>query len=514
MKVLYVCSEVAPYAKSGGMADVAQALPAALQKAGAEVMVVMPLYACVDREKYKLTCKFKASCVHMGAREEWFSVYYTDQPNGVPTYFVEYGNFFNRYGMYADEHFRSYGDNGWRYAFFSRAALQTAQDLGFRPDIVNVNDWMTCLIPYYLKRQGGDFFAGSKSVLTIHNLGHHGIFPAELMHYAMIDGWDFNPNAFEAYGQINLMKGGITFADKINTVSPTYARETLTPQYGCGLHDYLRRREADYVGILNGIDSSWVPLYDSLLPIRYGATDYKGAKASVKRDIQRQFGLEEKADVPLFACINRFVEQKGVAILPEAVERSLQTMSCQFLFVSNGEKSAEDAFGRSLPARFPGRIAAYIGYKEPLAHLVNAAADFYLMPSLYEPCGLNQMYAQAAGSLPIVRATGGLDDSVEQYDEIAGAGTGFKFNAFTGGALFDTMGWAVSTYYDRPRHMDAMIRQSMTKDTSWGAATVKYLSLYNQALGEDKTPRISLVAKPTAVVAEAEAEPEEQSKAA
>ncbi|MCL2672825.1 MAG: glycogen synthase [Alphaproteobacteria bacterium] len=485
MRVLFITSEVDPYAKSGGLADVTQALPRALNRNGVDARVIMPLYSCVDRQRFNLKLLYQASCVQMGGKEEWFSVYHTSEPNGTVTYFIEYNNYFGRAGLYNGVDFRDYPDNAQRFAFFCRAALQTAKDLGFRPDVVHAHDWMTGFVPYYLKKERDPFFENARSVFTIHNLGfgHQGVFSPDIMAYCRLDHADFVPECFEALGQVNLMKMAINTADKITTVSPTYAREILTPEYGCGLEKYLQARADDLSGILNGIDiQNWTPNEGRHLTMPYGVENYRDGKAANKNQLQRDWGLNVNPNVPIFGWVNRLSTQKGLDIMMGAVEKAMGNMDCQFVMHSSGEKWAENTL-KEWSVKYPGKIGVKLGfYKNEIAHQIKAGGDFYLMPSLYEPCGLNQMYSQAFGTLPVVRETGGLADSVDSYNEHYGVGTGFKFKDPTQDALYNTVGWAVSTYYDRPHHMDNMIRQSMSKDSSWGNASHKYIGLYDKAV--------------------------------
>ena len=285
---------------------------------------------------------------------------------------------------------------------------------------------------------------------------------------------------------MNLMKAGICYADKITTVSPHYAEEILGPIGSNGLHMYLEARRNDLVGILNGCDTKvWNPATDKYIPANYDLNSYKDGKAFNKKVLQNMFLLEENPNVPVFGFIARLTPQKGIDLLAPVVERVINSMACQIVFLGSGEEWAQWYFG-GLPARYPGRIGAYIGYSEDKSHLIEAGSDFFLMPSIYEPCGLNQMYSQLYGTLPIVRATGGLDDTVSNYSEQAGMGTGFKFWDISTDALYNTIGWANATYYDRKDDMHNMIRESMIKDYSWEKACAKYIRLYRDMLPFDR----------------------------
>lgn len=483
IKVLFVASEIAPYAKTGGLADVSSALPIALEEKGLNVISVMPLYSKIDREKYALEKVMDMACVHMGNCEEWYSVYHTTKPFGNHVYFIEFNKYFDRAGIYHDSN-GEYSDNPYRYAFFCRAAMQLAKDLEFQPDIIHTNDWQTAFIPYYLKCGEDAFFWGTRSVLTIHNIGYQGNFDASVLDYAKIYLNDFNATAFESFGRLNILKGGLAFADKITTVSPTYAQEIMGPIGSSGLHDLLRSRSADLCGILNGIDMNvWNPEIDTLIPKQYNIKTYKAGKKANKKALQKMFDLNDAPNIPLFAFIGRFAAQKGLGLLAGAIENAVNSMVCQVVILGSGDEDAQWYFG-GLPAKYSGRVGAYIGYDEIRSHLIEAGSDFFLMPSLYEPCGLNQLYSQVYGTLPIVRATGGLDDTIEQYNEETGTGTGFKFYDIDPHALYNTMGWAVSTYFDRPKHMESMIKQAMKKDYSWSISAELYIGIYKELSGK------------------------------
>jgi starch synthase len=319
------------------------------------------------------------------------------------------------------------------------------------------------------------------SLLTIHNIGYQGKYPSS--HYEYIGlGWpNFEPDILEDYGQINFLKGGIHYADLVNTVSPTYANETRTPGGGMGLAPYLNNKGDRYIGILNGVDyTHWDPSADPLIPAAYSATDLAG-KSVCKRALQDRMGLQVEPQVPLVGVISRFAHQKGLDVLAQVVDGVLQQMVVQFAVLGSGDPALETFFG-ALPGRYPGRAASVIGYDNELAHWIEAGADFFLMPSRYEPCGLNQLYSLRYGTLPIVRATGGLADTVEQYDQSTAAGTGFKFWDLTAQALHDTIGWAVSTYFDRPHHLLQLVRRAMSRDFSWEQSALGYQAAYLRAM--------------------------------
>ncbi|MCS7325079.1 MAG: glycogen synthase GlgA [Anaerolineae bacterium] len=482
MNVLFVAAECAPYAKTGGLADVVGALPRFLRALGHEVIVVMPRYRSIDAARHGLRWFHAPMGVWMGDTEEWCAVH-TASNRGVPVYFVESQKYFDRWGLYHDERFNDYADNPRRFGFLTRAALQLCKDIGFKPDIVHAHDWHTALAPAYLKvwHWNDPLLGSAASVLTIHNLAYQGKYPAYHLDYLGLQWSNFTPDKFEDHGAINFLKGGIVYADLVTTVSPTYARETRTPEGGFGLAPYLNAKGDDYLGILNGCDYEvWNPETDPLIPARYSAEDLRG-KAVCKRALQARMHLEVADDIPIVGVVSRFVEQKGLHLLAQCIEGIVQNMRVQFAILGSGDPTLEHVFG-TLPARYPGRIGSYIGYNEELAHWIEAGADFFLMPSLYEPCGLNQMYSLRYGTLPIVRATGGLEDTVMQYDERSGEGTGFKFYEASAHAVYYTVGWAISTYYDRPHHMQRLIRNAMAQDFSWERSARAYEAAYARAI--------------------------------
>jgi starch synthase len=487
LNILVVASEVYPFAKVGGLADVVGSLCAALRSFGHDVRIVMPRHRCVDLASVNARCVLAPMGVWMGDGEEWCAVHEAQGSGGVPVYFIEHQAYFDREGLYHDNAMSDYDDNPRRYGFLSRAALQLCKDIGFRPDIVHAHDWQTALTPAYLKlwHWNDRLLGGAASVLTIHNIAHQGIYPNSHMGYLGLGWHNFTEDKFESYDRINFLKGGIHFADGITTVSPTYAREITTPFGGFGLAPYLSSRGTDFRGITNGIDYDvWNPQTDPLIPAHYSAESTAGKK-ECKRQLQTAFDLHGDEKVALIGVVGRFVEQKGFGLIARTIERIRRDMIVQFVILGSGEGHYESYFG-DLPRRYGGSIGSYIGFDNRRAHLIEAGCDFFLMPSLFEPCGLTQMYSQRYGTLPIVRATGGLDDTVDQYDESTGGGTGFKFWDATEDALYYTVGWAVSTFYDRPHHIEGMVRRGMERDFSWQHQTHEYEITYHQAIARKK----------------------------
>ena len=480
-KIAFIASEMTPFVKTGGMGDVVGSLPIALTKNGnIKVCAVLPLYPHVKYTQMGLRKITENNCVQMGNCQEFFSVHCSDFIPNVRTYFIEFNKYFARAGVYSDPRTgQGYEDNGYRYAFFNRAALQVLKDVGFCPDIVHLHDWQTGIIPYYIKKDNDPFFARTKSLLTIHNLPYQGRFSADLVPYAKIAWEDFHQNAFEDYGCVNFLKAGIRFADKLNTVSPNYAREILTPAFGAGLDFLLRERQKDLSGILNGINTDlWNPTKDLIIPQNYTLETFSEGKQENKKELCAHFNLASHKK-PIFSMSVRLAEQKGIKILSECIEPILNTMECQFAIMGQGEHWAQNYFA-SLPAKYPGKIGVKIGFEPDVEHLMDAGGDFSLVPSLYEPCGLKQMVSQVYGALPIVRSTGGLEDTVVNYNEYYGVGTGFKFFDISSSALYNTIGWANATYYDRPEHIKTMRSWAMRQNYSWNNSSLAYSQLYQQ----------------------------------
>jgi len=482
MKIAMIASECVPYVKTGGLADVVGALPAALQALGHDVIVILPRYSMIDYRKHGLRPTLGPLGVWMGNTEEWCSVHIAEN-SSPPVYFIEANKYFDRYGLYHDADFNDYLDNARRFGFFTRAALQLCKDLNFAPDIVHAHDWQTALAAAYLKIwHWNDLLLGkAASALTIHNIAYQGVYNAEAYEYLGLRQENFVGEKFEDHGRINFLKGGVVYADVVNTVSPSYANETRTPVGGAGLAPYLNNKGESYGGILNGCDYlRWDPALDPFIAARFSTDDMKG-KAVCKRALQTRMGLTVDETIPVLGVVSRLVGQKGLDLLAGAIENILADMRVQFVILGAGEKNLEAYYGQ-LPGRYPGRVGSYIGYDDELSHQIEAGSDFFVMPSIYEPCGLNQMYSLKYGTLPIVRATGGLDDTVQQYDEQSGLGTGFKFWEPSPWAIYYAVGWAVSTYYDRPQHLQQMRRAAMMQDYSWERSAEAYVKMYERAI--------------------------------
>jgi starch synthase len=487
LKILFIASEMVPFAKVGGLGDVVGSLSAALASRGHDVRVALPRYRCIDLSAVGAKACLEPLGVWMGNVEEWCSVYMCNSPATTPVYLIEHKAYFDREGLYHDNAMRDYDDNPRRFGFLCRAALQLCKNLPFIPDVVHVNDWQTALTTAYLKVWHGNDpqLRDAASLLTIHNAAYQGIYPKLFYDYLGLGWHNFNENAFETHDRINILKGGIAFADYITAVSPTFAREIRQPSGGFGLAPYFERRGDDLEGILNGIDYSvWNPGIDPKIPAHYSTAAPQGKK-KCKHKLQEQFGLAVDDTIPVFGAIGRFVDQKGFGLITQVIERVLGEMRAQFVILGEGARDLESFF-YDLPGRSGRSAGSYIGFDDERAHLINAGSDFFLMPSQWEPCGLNQMYAQRYGTLPIVRAVGGLDDTVINYDEAAGSGTGFKFHEFSAQALYYTIGWAVSTWYDRPLHIKKMVASAMRQDFSWESSAAHYEHAYAKAIANKK----------------------------
>jgi len=476
-------SEVVPFAKSGGLADVVGVLPKALRALGHDVRVVMPRYYIVDKDKYNLKPLDGELGVPMGSMgEAWSAVYEGVLPNSdVPVYFIEHEGFFGRKGLY-DENGEGYPDNDNRFIFFSKAVMQLAKKLHFRPDVIHANDWHTAPIPVLLNTTYAHDanFENTGTLLTIHNLQHQGKFYKGAMDILGV-GWEhFNANELEEYDGINLLKGGIVHADAINAVSKKYAQEIRTAEFGWGLNGLINDKAYKLYGILNGVDyDEWSPSVDKWIPQTFDSNNLEG-KAVCKEALQKAFNLPVRKDVPLIGLVGRLAEQKGITLLSAAIW-NLMEMEIQIVLLGTGEKWAEHFFS-DVASKYPDKFACYIGYKEDLAHQIEAGSDMFLMPSLFEPCGLNQIYSLSYGTLPIVRATGGLDDTIQNYDSATMSGTGFKFYDATPEALTGTVKWAVDIWYHEKEGFEKVRQNAMQQRFDWAEAAQGYEDLYRHII--------------------------------
>ncbi len=487
LNILLVSSEVEPFAKTGGLADVSSALPKALKELGHEVRIMMPRYRFISEWKFKLhdIIRLKDIPIPVGKSEELANVkssFISNLKDKVQVYFLDNAKYFGRDGTYQSPGGKKdYKDNDERFVFFARGVLETLKRLGWQPDIIHCNDWQTGLIPAYLKTLYAEdpFFKSVKTVFTIHNMAYQGAFPAESYAKSLLPANLFTPEGVEAYGKFNFLKTGIFFSDVITTVSPRYAQEICdSPELGCGLNGLLSSRRKDLHGIINGIDyQAWNPSTDDSIFRKYDTKSIE-AKADNKKALAERFGLDYQPSTPMIGAIARLVDQKGFDLVLEVFD-DLMKMNVHFVLVASGEKSLEKKF-EQLRKKYPKQFGIFIGFDEKLAHLVEAGSDMILMPSRYEPCGLNQMYSMRYGTVPIVRATGGLEDTVDDYTG-NGKGTGFKFTQFDGKELLKTLQRALKTY-EQSEEWKKLIRNGMQQDFSWENSARKYVSLYKELL--------------------------------
>jgi starch synthase len=484
LNILIVASECVPFAKTGGLADVVGILPKFLKKMGHDVRVVMPRYYKVDKSKLKPVENAMPLGVPMGIiGEQWCGVYEGNLPNSdVPVYFIDHEVYYGRDTLYNNEAGEGFLDNDNRFVFLSRASLQLAKAISFKPDVVHANDWHTAAAPVFLNTlyKEDPFFDAAASVLTIHNMQYQGQFYEGLMDVLGVGWRHFTYLELEQNDCVNLLKGGIYHANMVNTVSVGYKNETMTPQYGYGLEGVMCDRAAFYVGILNGMDyEEWNPATDKYLAANYDISDMVG-KPICKADVQKLMGLPVNDKIPLFGVVSRLVDQKGVHLLADAFEW-IMGLDVQFVMLGEGDAVWHEFF-RAMAAKYPQKFAVRIGYDNALAHKIEAGADFFVMPSVFEPCGLNQMYSLRYGTPPIVRATGGLDDTVENFDEKHKTGSGFKFHDETAAALYNTIGWANYTYYNDKDGLDTLRQNGMKLRFTWDESAKKYEQLYLDAI--------------------------------
>ncbi|HTY77103.1 MAG TPA: glycogen synthase GlgA [Candidatus Bathyarchaeia archaeon] len=481
LRILVAASEAAPLAKTGGLGDVMGALPRALRGLGHDVRIFMPRHRGVEAHASEIRTIVPRLAVPLGDRMVEGALQEAETPAGVPVYFLAQDQYFDRDGLYGTAD-GDYWDNCERFVFFCRGALESLIELadGWRPQVIHCNDWQTGLIPVYLKTLYRDHpvLGTLASVLTIHNLAYQGVF----WHYDMAMtglGWDlFTPAGLEFYGKINLLKGGLVFSDLLTTVSRTYAEEIRTPELGNGLDGVLEERAADLHGVVNGIDYElWNPAKDPALPRPYSADEPEG-KAACRETLRRELGLED-APGPIVAMVARLVEQKGLDLVLAGLSSMLDA-GCQVVLLGSGEPHLEEAWAHAAE-RHPGRVAVRLGYDTALASRIYGGADCFLMPSRYEPCGLGQLIALRYGAVPIVRRTGGLADTVKEFDATRRSGTGFLWDAFEADAMVDAVRRAAGAHR-RPELWSALVRNGMTEDFSWDASAREYALLYKKVL--------------------------------
>ncbi|MCF0234018.1 MAG: glycogen synthase [Thermoguttaceae bacterium] len=515
MHILFAASEATPYSKTGGLADVCSALPKALAKLGRKVSIVTPLYKCV-RDYFEKSAERLIPLrgvelnVRIGDQFKKASVRHAKMTDAdVDVYFIEHDAYFYRDGLYNFQGV-DYGDNCERYSFFSNAVLELIRTLNLDVDVVHANDWQTALVPALLdtkyksrsrfsderpmffqarpRLQGASFANGGeienpfdkiKSVVTIHNMRHQGRFWQGAVPLTGMDWSYFTFDKMEFYGQLNLLKTGLVFSDAITTVSPSYAEEIKTEYFGEKLQGVLCQREADLCGILNGVDlDEWNPATDEFIPANYDVNTVFEQKPICKAALQKEFGLTQDPNVPLFGVVSRFDPQKGLDLVAEAAAELIEREGAQIAILGSGEQKLTDRF-TELARRYPNNFGLCAKFSVELAHLVEAGADIFLMPSRYEPCGLNQMYSLRYGTLPVVRETGGLQDSVVAYNKYTGEGTGFRFTNMNADEMANCVLDACEVFWTDKDAWIKLQRQAMETDFSWSRAAGAYMDMYH-----------------------------------
>lgn len=485
MKILMVSAEAVPFAKTGGLADAISALAITLSNMGHDVKIVIPRYYKIDRSKLKKLDEPMG--IPIGGGEVWSAVYEAPMPEceKLKVYFIDHEQAFGRDGIYGVPSETDFHDNPYRFSILCHGAFQLARKLQWIPDIIHCHDWSACPSLVFLKHiYRYQDFKNTAGVLTIHNLGYQGQYSKDNFVSFGIDWGLYYGAGFERNGGINLLQAGITCADMITTVSPTYAKEIQTLEGGFGLDGLLRVRSDVVRGILNGVDlRSWNPATDKRIPQNYTFKTIE-KKAVNKKVLQEKMGLEIADDIPIFGIITRLAEQKGIAELFAPTYGCMYNMcnnlKIQVVVLGSGEAWCQNEIN-VLQSKL-SNFRAYIGYDENLSHLIEAGSDFFIMPSQYEPCGLNQIYSLLYGTLPIVRRTGGLADTVENYNEQTGEGTGFMFDQLTPDAVYNTCGWATYTYYNKKDHIRKMQKTGMSKTFTWDKSAKAYLETYNEAI--------------------------------
>lgn len=478
MKILLASSEVVPYIKTGGLGDVAGTLLNEYRKTGNEAAAILPLYKKIKKsaKDFKLLPLNKEITVPLGNSLEKGRLWKGKTPEGADVYFIENRKFYDRDELYSTSK-GDYPDNASRFIFYSRGVLEALKALKFKPDIIHCNDWHTGLIPVYLKTLYKDEFSKTATLMTIHNLGYQGIFKKSAMPLTGLAQALFNIDGLEFYGNINFLKAGILFADIITTVSSNYAKEILTPEYGFGLDGVLKKRRDCLYGIINGIDySEWNPEEDNFIPAKYSKDDLSG-KVICKKSLQKEHGLTE-ANIPLIGMVTRLTSQKGLDIVADAMDTIIES-GAQMIILGKGDESLHRLFS-GFQKKYNKKLSVTIDFDNALAHKIYAGSDIFLMPSKYEPCGLGQLIALRYSTIPVARKTGGLLDTIKEYNPSKGIGTGFLFTRYSYKELIKTVNRA-KEFFNTNRHWMKIQRNAMSMDFSWSHSAQEYLSLYQKA---------------------------------
>jgi starch synthase len=487
LKILVVSPEAVPFAKTGGLADVAGALPKALAGLGHSVKLVLPLYALVDRKKYKLEEIQHGLSAEVAGRTELFNLYQDVSENRpFETWFIEHPGFFNRPELYRDPSTgNDWADNDERFILFSKAVLESCRKANFMPDIIHCNDWQSGLIPALMKVDPGyKDFSDIATLFSLHNIAYQGNFPSSTFGKLGLDWSLFAPGAgFEFWNNISFLKAGVWYTDIINTVSKRYAQEIQSSnEYGYGFEGMLKERTEDLYGVLNGIDDDiWNPAKDDLIPAKFNPDDLSG-KEKCKAALRKEAKLPAvRRDVPIIGIISRLADQKGFDLIAEVADSILE-LDLQIVILGTGDQKYHDLF-KSLQEKYPKKLSVTLGFDNKLAHLIEAGSDMFLMPSRYEPCGLNQMYSLKYGTIPIVRETGGLADTIENANPARGKGTGFVFRNYDAKEMLNSIKFAVEVFKDK-NIWEVMMLRGMRQDFSWKASGAKYVELYLKAIAK------------------------------
>ena len=479
LKICFVSSEITPFAKTGGLADVSGALGKYIGKLGHDIRLIMPLYSSIDLSAYAFQkVDFAQNCeISFGHRRLYYDAWTTKLPGSeTDVYFIHCPEMFHRSSIYTDD-----ADESIRFALLSRVSIELCQRMNWAPDIFHANDWQAALVPLYLKTlyAWDHLFKNAKSVLTIHNIGYQGHFSADTINMLNLSAYYSYFDAHDLYnGVLNFMKTGLMHAHHLTTVSPTYAREIQTREYGEVLDGILRMRSGDLSGILNGVDyEEWNPESDNNIPFRYSQKQMAGKEKNKKKLLQ-QVGLKYKKDIPLVGMITRLVAQKGLDLFEGVVDGLLQQFEFKLVLLGSGEEEYERYF-YYLQLNFPEKVVFYQGYDYPFSHLIEAGCDIFLMPSRYEPCGLNQIYSLKYGTIPVVRKTGGLADTVKPYNWKTQQGTGFVFSDYSKEGFRWALESALKTY-DKKSAWKKLVNNAMGEDYSWEKQVPEYLEVYNK----------------------------------
>ena len=478
-KILFTASECVPFIKTGGLADVVGSLPKYFDKSKYDVRVILPKYTIIDKQYKEKMVYLDSFEIGIAGQKQYVGIF-TSRADDITFYFVDSEYYFSGQGIYD-------GDPDWnieKFAFFSKAVLCILPMIDFRPDLIHCNDWQTGLIPVYLDsfRYSREYYRGIKTIMTIHNLKFQGRWnPKSVQRITELPEYYFVPDKLETYGDANLLKGGLVYADKITTVSDSYAREIKTSFYGEGLDGLMNARSGDLVGIVNGLDYQvFNPELDYRIARNYTVDDFRQKKVQNKLALQEEVGLPKDSKVMLIGMVSRLTGQKGFDLVECVLEEICQE-EVQLVILGTGEEKYENLF-RHFAWKYPQKVSANIFYNEALSHMIYAGCDGFLMPSLFEPCGLSQLMSLRYGTLPIVRETGGLKDTVEPYNEYKRTGTGFGFANYNAHEMLDTIRYAKNVYYEKRRSWNKIVERAMKKDFSWESSAKKFEALYDQLI--------------------------------